>query len=319
MAKLGRLYDIAVEAGIEADARGRQGIDRVLESSRKDYEDLPDRRRWEFDSESLENPYSDTRILLGGRDTEVKKALVGIDIGVGEVLLAERLNQRGEGIDLLVAHHPEGRALADLPEVMSLQADIWAAQGVPVSFGDAVIGERMLEVRRRFHATNTEQTVMAAELLGLALFCCHTPADNSVTTYLQKSLDGLDQQATVGDVLDRLKEEPEYRTAVLQGNGPILYAGDEKRRAGKIMVDMTGGTEGPVVSLERLADAGVGTIVGMHMTEEHRKKAEELHLSIAIAGHLASDSLGMNLVLDRWEQEGVELVACSGFIRVSRN
>ena len=84
------------------------------------------------------------------------------------------------------------------------------------------------------------------------------------------------------------------------------------------MVDMTGGTSGPVESLAKLAAAGVGTIVGMHMGEEHRKKAKDEHLNVVIAGHIRSDSLGMNLIIDEYERQGVDVVACSGFTRVSR-
>ena len=84
------------------------------------------------------------------------------------------------------------------------------------------------------------------------------------------------------------------------------------------MVDMTGGTSGPVESLGKLAAAGVGTIVGMHMGEEHRKRAKEENMNVVIAGHVSSDSLGMNLVIDQYERQGVQVIACSGFTRVSR-
>ena len=81
---------------------------------------------------------------------------------------------------------------------------------------------------------------------------------------------------------------------------------------------MTGGTSGPVDSLGRLAAAGVGTIVGMHMGEEHRKRAKDEKITVVIAGHVSSDSLGMNLIIDQYEAKGVKVVACSGFTRVSR-
>ena len=85
------------------------------------------------------------------------------------------------------------------------------------------------------------------------------------------------------------------------------------------MVDMTGGTSGPAESIPRLAGAGVGTILGMHMGEDHRKKAKAEHMNVVIAGHVSSDSLGMNLIIDEYERAGVQVVACSGFTRVSRS
>lgn len=316
--KLSELYATAVEAGREADPRGLKGTERVLNEARKAFEDLPERRKWEFDRESLTNPFSDTRILNGDPDTEVRRVLVGIDISVGEVLLADRLREKGQVLDLILAHHPEGRALADLDEVMGVQADIWRRFGVPIGFGDALMAGRRSEIARYFHASNVDQSVSAARILGIPMMCCHTPADNSVNAYLQEKCDALDEDATLSDLMDMLKEIPEYREGVMQGVGPTIFQGDPEYRAGKIMVDMTGGTSGPEAAIERLASAGVGTILGMHMSEEHRKKAEAAHLNVVIAGHHASDSLGMNLVIDRFAARGVEVVGCSGFTRVSR-
>jgi len=37
-----------------------------------------------------------------------------------------------------------------------------------------------------------------------------------------------------------------------------------------------------------------------------------------IAGHISSDSLGVNLLLDELEKKGIEIIPCSGLIRISR-
>ncbi|HED24524.1 MAG TPA: NGG1p interacting factor NIF3, partial [Firmicutes bacterium] len=57
---------------------------------------------------------------------------------------------------------------------------------------------------------------------------------------------------------------------------------------------------------------------GMHMTEKHRKQAEKNHINVVIAGHIASDSVGMNLLLDGLEEKGIEILPCSGLIRKRR-
>jgi len=316
--KLREVYETAVLKGKEADPRGNKGIERVLRLAKEEYEALPEAQRWEFDEERLTNPFTDTRILVGDPEAEVARMLVGIDIQVGEILLADRLRERGTGVDVVLAHHPEGRALAELDKVMPVQPDIWRSNGVPIGFGEAVMEKRMAEIQRYFHSANTQQSIDAARLLEVPLICCHTPADNSVQEFLRRRFEGLDEDATLGDVMESLKELAEYREAVILGVGPVLFLGEPGRRAGKIMVDMTGGTGGPVEALDRLAAAGVGTIVGMHMSEDHRKKAEELHMNVVIAGHHASDSLGMNLLIDEFERQGVSTVACSGFTRVSR-
>jgi putative NIF3 family GTP cyclohydrolase 1 type 2 len=317
--RLGEMYELAVKAGIAADPRGEEGVARVLERARKEYEALTPDKRWEFDLECLSNPYADTRILVGDTETEVKGILVGIDLEVGEVLLADALRAKGRPIDLLLAHHPEGRALARLEEVMGVQADVWRKFGVSIAYGDSVMSERMTEIMRAIHPRNNEQNIAAARLLDLPYMCCHTPADNNVNAFVQARCDELGTDGTVDELLDMLKAIPEYHEAVLQGTGPVIFEGNGKRRTGKIMVDMTGGTSGPVESISKLASAGVGTIVGMHMGEDHRKKAKEERVTVVIAGHVSSDSLGMNLIIDQYERQGVHVLGCSGFTRVSRN
>ncbi len=316
--KLGEIYETAYRAGMAADPRGEEGVARVLQRARKEFDDLPEDKKWEFDQEALVNPFADTRILVGDPEREIARVLVGIDLEVGEVLLADALRSKGKPVDLLLAHHPEGRAVARLEEVMGLQADLWRRFGVSVAYGDSVLSDRMAEIMRAVHARNNEQTVSAARLLDLPYMCCHTPADNCVNRFVQARCDELGEDTTVDELLDMLKSIPEYRQGVLQGTGPAIFEGNGKRRTGKIMVDMTGGTSGPVDALSRLAAAGVGTLVGMHMGEKHREKAKEEHLNVVVAGHISSDSLGMNLIVDDFERQGLEVIPCSGFTRVSR-
>lgn len=123
------IYRIAVEKGIAADARDRAEIDRVLANARKTHDKLDGDEREFFDTEKFTNPYADTRISVGEPDSEIHGLLVGIDMEVGEVLLADRLREKGEAVDLIFAHHPEGAGFAGLHEVMYMQADLWAAQG----------------------------------------------------------------------------------------------------------------------------------------------------------------------------------------------
>ena len=123
----------------------------------------------------------------------------------------------------------------------------------------------------------------------------------------------------IEDVHKGLLEIPEYRIAAQKGAGPYVGKSSPTARAGKIWVDMTGGTEGPKQVIEKLADAGVGTVVGMHMGPELREEAEKNNLHVVIAGHMSSDSLGINLFLDELERHGVQTIATSGLIRVHRD
>lgn len=315
--KLGEVYRLAVQRGIAHDPRGEEGVGKVLAREREKYRELKEDERAEFDLERLENPYSDTRILYGDPEREVRRVLAGIDVEVGEILLAEALRQRGQPVDLVLSHHPEGRAMANLYDVMHLHEDILARAGVPINVAEGIMASRISEVKRGLMPLNHNRAVDAARLLDLPLMCVHTPADNMVTRYLQNLVDER-QPETLQDIVKLLKSLPEYAEAARLGSGPTIVVGDKEKRAGKIMVDMTGGTSGSEEAYARLAQAGVGTLLVMHLKEEHRKKAEENHVNVIVAGHMASDSLGMNLFLDELEREGIEVIPFAGLIRVSR-
>lgn len=315
---LNELYKKAVSTGIENDPRGKDAVLKELDARKKDFEKLKEDEKEFFDSETLENPYSDSRILNGAGEEKIKSALVGIDIEVGELLLAENLKAKGKGVDLLISHHPEGRAYANLYSVMQMQSDILHRFGVPINIAEDLMEGRIKEVERKLMPVNHTRAVDAARLLGVSFICLHTPADNMVATYLQRLFDE-NKPYRISDVMEALKGIPEYRTASFNGAGPKIFIGSKDRRAGKIFVDMTGGTEGSKEIFESLTSGGVNTIVAMHLSEEHRKEAEKNHLNVVIAGHIASDNLGLNLLLDELSRgSSLEILECSGFKRVSR-
>lgn len=315
--KVKEIYDYVVEKGIEKDPRTPGGVKEYLAAEKKKYDSLKDEEKKEYDAEKLSNPYSDTRILCGDPQAEVKRIMIGVDIEVGEVMLADRLAEKGSPVDLIIAHHPEGKALAELHDVMHLQEDIMARYGVPINVAESLMSSRISEVKRGLMPINHNRAVDAARILGLAMMCAHTVADNQVTDYLQQLFDK-EEPRTVGDIIKLLKDIPEYAEAAKHAAGPDIFLGSKERRAGKVLVDMTGGTSGSEKSYEKLSQAGIGTIVGMHMSDKHRKEAEKHHINVVIAGHISSDSLGMNLLLDGVEQNGVEIIACSGIIRRKR-
>jgi len=314
--KIKEVYELIVKMGKDVDPRGEE-INKVLEKTAKEEKELKDKDKKFFDKDKLFNPYSDTRVLYGKLDQEVKTVLAGIDIETAEVLLADRLREKGANIDLIIAHHPEGKALVGLHEVMELQENILYKLGVPINVAQGILASRISEVQRGLLPLNHNRGIDAARLLDIPLMCAHTPADNQVQHFLNQ-LFSEKKPETVGDIVETLKEIPEYEEAMYMGAGPKIVVGSKKRKAGKIFVDMTGGTSGSENAYEKLAAAGIGTIVGMHMGEKHRKEAEKNHINVIIAGHMASDSLGMNLILDPLEKHGLEILVCSGLTRVTR-
>ncbi|MFA5169399.1 MAG: NGG1p interacting factor NIF3 [Candidatus Paceibacterota bacterium] len=312
--KIQEIFDLAIKMGIDSDFRGRAGVEKVLDRKKKKYEALSEKAKEEFDKEALINPYLDTRIYNIAEDKEIKKILVGIDIDTSELLLAKQLG----GIDLVIGHHPLGKGLVGLPDIMEMQADVYNYYGVPINVAEQLNFPRIGEVARGISGSNHQKSVDAAHVLGINFMNVHTPADNLVAKFL-KNLVEKENPERVDDLVSLLKEIPEYREAVKIGVGPKAITGKPDSRCGKIAVtEITGGTEGSPKLYEKMSQAGIGTTLAMHASEEHRKEAENAYINVVIAGHISSDSLGMNLFLDELEKKGIEIVCSSGLTRVKR-
>ena len=313
-----KIYETIVEKGIENDPRGKKTVIKDLDRLKKAHKEMKKDEKEFFDLESLSNPYADTRILYGTGNEDIKTVLVGIDMEMAEILLADRLSSKGKKINLVMAHHPEGKAYANFYEVMHMQADILNRFGVPINIAEGLLEGRMKEVERKLSPVNHTRAVDVAKLLDMPFMCVHTPADNMVATHLQNIFDK-SKPDTLDDILKILKKIPEYNEAAKNNAAPKILLGSKDRKAGKIFVDMTGGTGGSKDIFESLVNSGVNTMVGMHLGEEHRKEAEKHHMNIVIAGHISSDNLGMNLILDEIQKKGtLKMLQCSGFRRFSR-
>ncbi len=286
--KLSYLYKKAIEFGSKIDPRGK-----------------------------TIKAYEDTAILYGSPDVEVNKMLVGIDIDSSEILLADRLRS-DHGLDLVLGHHPAGRASAIFYEVMDLQVDVLVKFGLSRQVIKQFMQERKRDIERWGSARNHSRVVDTARLLDMPFMCVHTPADNHVAYFLQKLFD-TKKPARVENILEILLELPEYRYAkenVLVG--PQILLGSPGKQAGKIFVDMTGGTEGPKEIIDQLSKTKIRTLVCMHLSDDHLNKAKDNHLNVVIAGHISSDVLGLNLLLDKIEKDSgtqFECIECSGFHR----
>jgi len=312
--KLGEIYNLSIQLGMDADPRGREGVQKVLDKTKKEYEKIDEKEKPYFDMETLTNPYSDTRILFGDPEQDVRKIITGIDIEGDELIVARQLGD----IDAAIAHHPRGRALAKLDDVMHMQADVLNQYGVPINVAEGLLNVRISEVTRGLSASNHYRPVEIARLLNMPYICTHTVTDNLVYQFLKIKIEK-DTPETVQDVMDILLTIPEYQLAKKLGMGPQVFSGKNQNRVGKIAVtEITGGTEGAHKIYEKMANAGVGTVIAMHQSEKHREFAEKAHINVIIAGHMSSDSIGMNLFLDKLEERGIEIIPCSGLIRVSR-
>ncbi len=318
--KLKKFFERAVALGIEEDPRGKKLIEKMFKKQKERQKKLEGKEKELFDEERTWNPFPDCRIINGADDSEFTHLMVGIDIETPEILLADRLRSKGTKIDGLLIHHPEGRALADLDQVMPLQVDLLMGVGVPVNHAEGLLRPRMDRISRSIHADNLFRTERAAELLGFPAVCCHTITDNLVWAFMEKHI-CKHEYDDLGGIMNAIYEIPEYKKFAKKGNPAIIVSGNRNSRPGKICAtEFTGGTNGPEEFFEAKARAGVGTVLSMHVTEKSLEEAKKHHVNIIQCSHMASDALGVNLMLDVMKKEDPKMtfIEVSGFVRVER-
>lgn len=316
--KLNQIYKKVVEKGISSDIRSKDAIKKSLSEQKEKFNKLEKKEKDYFDKDALFNPFADTRIVYGNPDEKINAAIIGIDIGAGELLLADRLNQKGANINLAISHHPQGYALAQFYEVMDLQIDGFADYGIAMGLSEKSLLQRKGQIERRVHAANFNRNHDVARLLKLNYMCMHTPCDNLVYQFLRKKIDQA-KPSKLKDIMDILYTIDEYQYAAKNNNPPKIVTGNKESRCRKIHLEFTGGTEGPEDIYKELAAKGIDTIVAMHQSENHYKKCKEAKINVIFASHIASDTVGVNLMLDQLQAEkNFRIYEAGGFRRIKR-
>ena len=249
----------------------------------------------------------DCGIIVPGK--KIKKVLMGVDMDTAELLLAKQ-----RGYDCVVSHHPKNTN-TDMLNVMNAHYTKLEALGVPKNKSQKLMADRKTELSYSSHVSNSRRSESAAILMGMPYMCIHTPADVISERIVQEFLDKKFKKkpdTTVQEVAEALEGIAEYKNSARK---PVIRVGSKDSYAGKIYVLMSGLTGPGAKILKAYFDAGVGTLVMMHIPEKDAKEIKEQNIgNVLIAGHMSSDSLGMNVIAKRWEEEGVETTMMSGVV-----
>ena len=252
---------------------------------------------------------ADCDIIVPGDN--IKKVLFGVDMDTAELLLAKEL-----GFDCVVSHHPRNTNM-DMLDLMHRHITNLEALGVPRNKGQKLLAERLDELSYNRHVSNSRRSEHAAQLLGMPFMCIHTPTDFIGEAMVQKFLDekfGGKPDTRVKEICEALDEIEEYKKSARK---PVIRAGAPDSYAGKIYVLMSGLTGPGEKIVKEYFEAGVGTLVLMHIPEKDVKAVKEQGIgNVVVAGHMSSDSLGINVVAAEWAKHGVETTMTSGIVPI---
>ena len=255
----------------------------------------------------LDKMPNDCDIVVPGEG--IKKVLMGVDMDTPELLLARQL-----GYDCVVSHHPTNTN-PNMLDVMDVHVLKLEKLGVPRNKAQKALAPRKDELSYNKHVSNSRRSESAAKLLNMPFVSLHTPADIIGEEMVQKFLDDKfanKPDTKVGDIAEALEEICEYKNAARK---PVIRVGSKDSYAGKIYVLMSGYTGPGAAILKAYIEAGVGTLVMMHIPEKDAKELKDQNIgNVLIAGHMSSDSLGMNKIAAEWRKQGVEVTMMSGVI-----
>jgi putative NIF3 family GTP cyclohydrolase 1 type 2 len=248
----------------------------------------------------------DSTVYVSGDGIET--ALVGIDLGSAELQLATR-----EGYDLALAHHPAGgRARLEFPAVLERQVEFLTDHAIPEEEAEEAVAELRERAELDAHASNYRHDPSVAELLDQPYMNAHLAPDEVGRRAFVDRAGSLEEGASVGDLVERLSAIPklaEARTDV------EVRVGSEENGMGEVAVHHAAGTNGGASVARTYFENGVDTVVYIHAGADDIRTLREAFdddRNLVVTGHVASDAIGMNALIDALEERGVDCTPISG-------
>jgi len=245
----------------------------------------------------------DSAIYVKGK--AIGKVLFGIDAGVPEILLAQKMH-----CDAVISHHPQGgTAIVNFHKMFERHIELMVEAGVPSKEAEQAIKKKRNALEVENHSRSYDHNVSVARLLKMPYMNIHAPLDEigrqRMTKQVKLATDK-NPNATVVDVVTSLQKLSEFRNA----QTPIeIRLGKPSNKAGKIVVSHAAGTNGGYDVAKTFFKHGVGTLIYIHISSadlEHLR-ADGVE-NLIITGHISSDSAGINPFLAELEKKGISVI-----------
>jgi len=234
------------------------------------------------------------------RGANVKKVLFCIDAGVPELLLAKQWSY-----DSVIAHHPQGgSAVAKFHQVFKRHIRQMVKAGVPKEEAEEAVGKKLKELEVQGHTRNYAHAVDVAKLLKMSYMNIHTPLDEVGRRIMSEKINSrIGKNSTVQDVVSALRELNEFKNAVTEIK---IRLGKAENPAGKVVVSHGAGTNGGYEIAKTYFKHGVGTVIYIHISSGDLEKLKsEGKGNLIVTGHISSDSVGINPLIQELENRNV--------------
>ncbi len=242
----------------------------------------------------------------------VRRAWFGIDVESADLLAAKTA-----AYDLVIVHHPLGPAQVGFPKVLEKHVTILERAGVPADAASRAVRALRDEHEPAAHAVNYDRIASTARLVGMPLMCIHNPCDEIGRRTMDETIRArVRANATVQDAIAALETLPEFARALTR---IVVCVGKATNPLGRWVVVHGAGTNGGYPVAKAAFDHGIDTVfyIHVHAGDLRRLREEfggERSKTLVVTGHLASDSIGINALVQGLRAQGVRVDCYSGII-----
>jgi hypothetical protein len=251
---------------------------------------------------------NDSAVYVEGKN--IKKILYGIDIGTTELLYA-----KDNGYDCVLAHHPVG--VVESYKEFKRHLTQLQLKGVSIEEGEKLIENKIMGFKFANHARNYDAIPAFARLLEIPFLNIHCPSDELGRRLISDSISNLAQEkptATLADLQHHLTtsfvEFQKSKTKI------EIAHGNKEDPLGDWIFSHGALTNGGFAIANAYFDQKVDTVIYIHIAPAELLQIKNANKgNLVITGHIASDSVGINPLLDELEKVGCEITAVGGLIR----
>lgn len=249
----------------------------------------------------------DSGVYVSGEN--IRRVLFGIDITPAELMLAGQMR-----FDAVIAHHPMG-AQVEAWKVYLRHVDQLVAAGVPEQEAREAVSQRIESLALAAHSANYDHLPSVARLMGMPYMNIHLPADEVGRRRMQEEVDQLlatNPQARVAEVVEALYQLGEFRRAATRIQ---VRVGSSDAPAGRTVVSHGAYSNGGYGVAAAYFRHGVGTVACIHIGgEDVARLRKETRGNLIAAGHVAGDSVGINVLIAELERRGLEVTRIAGVL-----
>ena len=242
---------------------------------------------------------ADSAVHVNG--SRINKVFVTIDITLAELIFAKNI-----GCDAVITHHPIGSSALNFYKVFDRHIDYMVENGIPKESASSAVMSLKERAHIKAHAQIYKQIVDEAKLLRMPLVNIHQPCDEIMRKIIYEAIIS-GKTESVSQIIDSIANIPEFSRAETK---IMVCHGDREAKAGRWALVVAAGTNGGFHIAKEYYKHDVSTVIYLHIDSNEllRFRQENLQGNLVVLGHLAGDSIGLNVLSEKLEEKGIQTV-----------